>query len=86
MTGEVIYTPPEGQKLLLQKLENWADFMKNCVEVDPLVRMAVQHYQFEAPAVRTAAGFDEVTMAGAWAKHTRKASTDISKPTGDRSS
>jgi Fic family protein len=48
MTGEVIYTPPEGQKLLQQKLENWADFMKNCVEVDPLVRMAVQHYQFEA--------------------------------------
>ncbi len=48
MTGEVIYTPPEGQKLLLQKLENWADFMSNCVEVDPLVRMAVQHYQFEA--------------------------------------
>ena len=48
MTGEVIYTPPEGQKLLQQKLENWADFMQNCVEVDPLVRMAVQHYQFEA--------------------------------------
>jgi Fic family protein len=48
MTGEVIYTPPEGQKLLQQKLDNWADFMHNCVEVDPLVRMAVQHYQFEA--------------------------------------
>ena len=48
MTGEVIYTPPEGQKLLLEKLDNWADFMQNCVEVDPLVRMAVQHYQFEA--------------------------------------
>ena len=48
MTGEVIYTPPEGQKLLQAKLDNWADFMHNCVEVDPLVRMAVQHYQFEA--------------------------------------
>ncbi len=48
MSGEVIYTPPEGQKLLQQKLDNWADFMHNCVEVDPLVRMAVQHYQFEA--------------------------------------
>ena len=48
MTGEVIYTPPEGQKLLQGKLDNWADFMHNCVEVDPLVRMAVQHYQFEA--------------------------------------
>ena len=48
MTGEVIYTPPVGQKLLQKKLDNWADFMKNATHVDPLVRMAVQHYQFEA--------------------------------------
>jgi len=48
MTGEVIYTPPEGQKLLIEKLENWADFMHNDTEIDPLVRLAVQHYQFEA--------------------------------------
>ena len=48
MSGEVIYTPPVGQKLLQQKLDNWADFMHRQVEIDPLVRMAVQHYQFEA--------------------------------------
>jgi len=48
MTGEVIYTPPEGQKLLIEKLDNWADFMHNDTEIDPLVRLAVQHYQFEA--------------------------------------
>jgi Fic family protein len=48
MTGEVIYTPPVGQKLLQAKLDNWADFMHNCSDIDPLVRMAVQHYQFEA--------------------------------------
>lgn len=48
MSGEVIYTPPEGQKLLQKKLDNWADFMHRYVEIDPLVRMAVQHYQFEA--------------------------------------
>jgi Fic family protein len=48
MTGEVIYTPPVGQKLLQAKLDNWADFMHNCTDIDPLVRMAVQHYQFEA--------------------------------------
>jgi len=47
-TGEVIYTPPVGQKLLLQKLENWSDFMHTYTDVDPLVRMAIQHYQFEA--------------------------------------
>jgi Fic family protein len=29
-------------------LRNWADFMQSCTDIDPLVRMAVQHYQFEA--------------------------------------
>ena len=48
MTGEVIYTPPVGQKLLIDKLDNWADFMQNATDIDPLVRLAVQHYQFEA--------------------------------------
>ncbi len=48
MTGKVIYTPPEGQKLLQAKLDNWADFMHNETDFDPLVRLAVQHYQFEA--------------------------------------
>ncbi len=47
-TGEVIYTPPVGQKLLQQKLKNWSEFMSEHTEIDPLVRMAVQHYQFEA--------------------------------------
>ena len=48
MSGEVIYTPPVGQKLLQAKLDNWADFMHNHTEIDPLVRLAIQHYQFEA--------------------------------------
>jgi Fic family protein len=47
-TGAVIYTPPVGQKLLVEKLQNWADFMHQHTDIDPLVRMAVQHYQFEA--------------------------------------
>ncbi len=47
-TGEVIYTPPVGQKLIHGKLDNWADFMHQNNDIDPLVRMAVQHYQFEA--------------------------------------
>ena len=48
MSGETIYTPPTGQQLLIEKLDNWADFMHSSTEIDPLVRMAVQHYQFEA--------------------------------------
>lgn len=47
-TGKVIYTPPVGQKLLQKKLENWQQFMTTETSIDPLVRMAVQHYQFEA--------------------------------------
>ena len=47
-TGEIVYTPPVGQKLLQQKLDDWANFMHESTSIDPLVRMAVQHYQFEA--------------------------------------
>ena len=48
MSGEVIYTPPVGQDLLTAKLDNWARFMQEETDIDPLVRMAIQHYQFEA--------------------------------------
>lgn len=47
-TGEVIYTPPEGEDLLRKKLANWEQFQHNQQEIDPLIRMAVAHYQFEA--------------------------------------
>ncbi|MCH7829841.1 MAG: Fic family protein [Proteobacteria bacterium] len=47
-SGKTIYTPPVGQKLLVEMLDNWAEFMHGNQEIDPLVRMAVQHYQFEA--------------------------------------
>ena len=47
-TGKLIYTPPVGQDRLIKMLDNWQRFMHEHTEVDPLVRMAVQHYQFEA--------------------------------------
>ena len=47
-TGEVIYTPPEGESSLRDMLANWERFIHNEEDVDPLVRMAVGHYQFEA--------------------------------------
>lgn len=47
-TGEVIYTPPEGEALLRDKLANWERFMQEAETLDPLVRMAAMHYQFEA--------------------------------------
>lgn len=47
-TGEVVYTPPEGEQRLRDLLANWERFLHNEVELDPLIRMAVGHYQFEA--------------------------------------
>jgi Fic family protein len=47
-TGEVVYTPPEGEPLLRQLLANWERFLHEARDLDPLVRMAVAHYQFEA--------------------------------------
>jgi cell filamentation protein, protein adenylyltransferase len=47
-SGKVIYTPPEGQKLIREKLGNWEEFLGAPGDLDPLIRCAVQHYQFEA--------------------------------------
>jgi Fic family protein len=47
-TGETIYTPPEGESLLRDKLADWERFMHNETSLDPLIRMAIGHYQFEA--------------------------------------
>ena len=46
--GEVVYTPPVGEALLRDKLTNMEQFIHADDGLDPLVKMAVQHYQFEA--------------------------------------
>lgn len=47
-TCRVIYTPPEGEALIREKLGNWETYLHQQDEIDALVRMAVAHYQFEA--------------------------------------
>ncbi len=47
-TRRAIYTPPQGERTIRDKLANWADFIHGATTIDPLVRMAVAHYQFEA--------------------------------------
>jgi Fic family protein len=47
-TGEVVYTPPEGEAVLRTLLANWERFLHDSEDIDPLIRMAVAHYQFEA--------------------------------------
>ena len=47
-TGAVVYTPPEGEKRIRDLLANWERFLHEEEAIDPLIRMAVAHYQFEA--------------------------------------
>ena len=46
--GEVIYTPPEGENVILEKLSNLEQFIHSDDKIDPLIKLAIMHYQFEA--------------------------------------
>ncbi|MGD1045345.1 MAG: Fic/DOC family N-terminal domain-containing protein [Bacteroidota bacterium] len=47
-SGRVLYTPPEGEALIRQKLKELEDFIHAENHVDPLIKLALIHYQFEA--------------------------------------
>lgn len=47
-SGDIVYTPPVGEDRLRDLLANWERFLHEQTELDPLIRMAVGHYQFEA--------------------------------------
>lgn len=48
VTRRAIYTPPEGERVIRDKLSNWENFLHDSAGVDPLITMAIAHYQFEA--------------------------------------
>lgn len=45
---QVVYTPPSGGPLLREKLNNFENFLINDNTYDPLIKLAIGHYQFEA--------------------------------------
>ncbi len=47
-TGTVIYTPPYGENIIRDKLAALEQFIHSADDIDPLVKMAAVHYQFEA--------------------------------------
>ena len=47
-TGEVIYTPPEGETIIRDKLKNLELYIHEENAVDPLIKLALIHYQFES--------------------------------------
>ena len=48
--GEIIYTPPRGQGIIENKIKNLIAFLNDHKKypVDPLLKMVIAHYQFEA--------------------------------------
>lgn len=47
-SGEVVYTPPRGEGIVEEKLDNLLHFMNLDNGIDPLLKMVIAHYQFEA--------------------------------------
>jgi len=47
-TAEIIYTPPEGESIIRDMLGSLEKYIHSDDGVDPLVKLAVIHYQFEA--------------------------------------
>ncbi len=47
-TGQIVYTPPEGEEVIRQKLKDLEDFIHVDDHIDPLIKLALIHYQFEA--------------------------------------
>lgn len=45
--NSVVYTPPVGEDVIRNLLANWERFIHGDDDVDPLVKMAIAHYQFE---------------------------------------
>jgi Fic family protein len=47
-SGDVIYTPPSGEDVIREKLSNFEKFINEDDSLDPLIKMTLMHYQFEA--------------------------------------
>lgn len=48
LTKEIIYTPPLGESVIRSLLKNLEDYLNSDSNDDPLIKMAVIHYQFES--------------------------------------
>jgi Fic family protein len=46
--GDIIYTPPSGEQVIRDKMANLEIFINENRSIDPLIKMAISHYQFEA--------------------------------------
>jgi len=47
-TGEVVFTPPQDYETIQNLLDNLENYINDENEIDPLINMAIIHYQFES--------------------------------------
>jgi Fic family protein len=47
-TGAILYTPPTGESVIREKLKNLEEYIHAEDGTDPLIKLAIIHYQFEA--------------------------------------
>lgn len=47
-TGKTIYTPPDDYDTILRLMKNLDEYLNDEDEFSPLIKMAIQHYQFES--------------------------------------
>lgn len=47
-TGEIVYTPPETEKEVREYLKNLEEYINTDDMIDPLIKLAIIHYQFES--------------------------------------
>jgi Fic family protein len=49
-SGEIIYTPPRGERIIEKLMDNLVEYLNSDEKypTDPLLKMCVAHYQFEA--------------------------------------
>lgn len=47
-TNKVIYTPPDEYDIILNLMGNLENYLNKQDDISPLIKMAIQHYQFES--------------------------------------
>jgi Fic family protein len=47
-TNKVIYTPPDDYETILKLMRNLENYLNEQDDISPLIKMAIQHYQFES--------------------------------------
>ena len=48
VTGKIVYTPPQSKEEIMDYLQNLENYINQDSDIDPLIKLAIIHYQFES--------------------------------------